>query len=158
MLPDYSKYDLLRSDFIFTDLKKQFREIDISELFSIWDDISDFVKRAVKFSPEDICSADVYMKLMGDNSYKLFVLEHSGIFCGIIVAHIINGRANRTMHVWLASGNDDSFDDIGKAIYNIAKRNKCSNITASSTRKGMQKALSSFGFKEKFVSYEMSLS
>lgn len=158
MIPDYSKYDLLRSDFIFTDIRTNFREISSSELFSIWDDISAYIREAIKFSPEEFCSGDVYMKLISDDSYRLFVVEENGICVGIIVVHIIDGRKNRTLHVWLTSGKTFSLEDIGKIIYNIAKRNKCSNITASSTRKGMQKALSSFGFKEKFVSYEMSLS
>ena len=158
MIPNYDEYRdaASKSDFIFTDLDVTYREIPKNEIFSLWDSISSFVVDAIQYSPEEICSGDVYMKLMTDNTCHLFVLEKDGIK-GIIVCYVIEGRMTKTLKIWLLGGKPRIFMDAGKVVFNIARRNKCSNIIASSTRKGMQKALSFFGFKEKLISYEMSL-
>jgi len=159
MIPNYSKYyeRTERSDFIFTDLSATFREVPANEIFEIWDETSDLLKQALRYSPEEICTGDVYMKLMLDETCRLYILEENNTIVGSIVCYIVNGRKKSDLRVWLIGGKPKWFSDIGKVVYNIAKRNKCSNITASSTRKAMQKALSSFGFVEQLISYEMRI-
>ena len=143
-----------------SDIGYNYYAVGQSDIFSHWKTIQTELDRALLFSPEDsICSGDVYVALTTNKDNQLYLVESfKGEYKGFFIVQIVQERTFRKCHIWLAGFKENGiFWESAKMVLNIARHNKCSKITCSSTRNGMAQAMSQFGMKQKYIAYEMEI-
>lgn len=135
-----------------------FKEISPENLYLYWEVIQKDLNKTLKYSPEQICSGDVYVELKSKRAVLFIVEDFSCNYVGFFVLQFSVSFSDNVCNVWLlGSSVKGTIKQFSELIHRSALRYKSNKVVVSTTRPGMERVLKNIGMEKTYTTFKAEI-